>query len=92
MGFDPDKMTPTQKAIARSMVLRMDRDVKIKRPGRNDWETGADLMGSVPLADVVGSLVRYPSGIVLKVTGLTDPDAEGNRHLHMELNDEILAE
>ena len=60
--------------------------VEIRRPGREDWETAADLGGRVPLADVVGSLVRYPSGVVLRVTGLTDPDAGGVRHLLMEVN------
>ena len=61
--------------------------VEIKRPGRDEWESSADLGGSVPLADVVGSLVRYPSGIVTRVTGLTEPDAGGNRQLLMEINE-----
>lgn len=60
--------------------------VEVKRPGRRDWETAADLGGAVPLADVVGSLVRYPSGLVLRVTGLTDPDAAGVRRLVVEVN------
>lgn len=66
--------------------------VEIKRPGRSEWESSADLGGIVPLADVVGALVRYPSGIVTRVTGLTSPDEKGQRKLLMELNDEILAE
>jgi hypothetical protein len=62
--------------------------VEIKRPGRDEWEDGAAL-GAVPLPDVVGSLIRYPSGIVLKVTGLTDPDASGQRQLQMEVNSPV---
>lgn len=63
--------------------------VWIKRPGRDNWETGTDLGGKVPMADVVGSLVRYQSGIVLKVTGLTEPDDKGERKLLMEINSPI---
>lgn len=60
---------------------------EIKRPGSEAWESAADLGGKVPLADVVGSLVRYPTGdapIVLKVTGLSEPDAAGKRAMQME--------
>lgn len=63
--------------------------VHIKRPGSDVWESGADIGGRVPLADVVGSLVRYETGscpLVLKVTGLTPPDAAGTRNLLMEVN------
>lgn len=62
--------------------------VEIKRPGSDAWESGADLGGRVPLADAVGSLVRYPFGgqtLVCRVTGLTGPDAAGTRHLLMEI-------
>lgn len=62
--------------------------VEIKRPGSQEWETGSELGGAVKLADVVGSLVRYPAGgafIVTKVTGLTEPDANGNRSMLMEV-------
>jgi hypothetical protein len=62
--------------------------VEIKRPGSDRWETGAELGGNVPLADVVGSLVRYPTGdayLVTKVTGLSAPDASGKRNLLMEV-------
>lgn len=61
---------------------------EILRPGRTEWEDGAAL-GAVPLADVVGSLVRYPTGgvpLVMRVTGLTDPDGDGNRQLLMEIH------
>lgn len=60
--------------------------MEIKRPGRDEWESNADLGGAVPLADVVGTLVRYPSGLVLKVTGLTEPDAAGKRQMQMEIH------
>lgn len=60
--------------------------MEIKRPGRDDWETSVDLGGAVPMADVVGTLVRYPSGLVLKVTGLSEPDANGTRQMQMEVN------
>lgn len=62
--------------------------VEIKRPGSDVWESGEQLSGRVPLADVVGSLVRYPTGdayLVTRVTGLTEPDASGTRHLLMEM-------
>jgi len=62
---------------------------EIKRPGGERWESAADLGGSVPLADVVGSLVRYPTGgapLVCRVTGLTEPDAAGGRRLIMEVH------
>jgi hypothetical protein len=59
---------------------------EILRPGRTEWEDGVAL-GSVPLADVVGSLIRYPSGIVTRVTGLTEPDERGTRQLLMEVNE-----
>lgn len=63
--------------------------VEIKRPGSDVWESGEDLGGRVALADVVGSLVRYPTGgdpIVCRVAGLSEPDADGRRHLRLELN------
>lgn len=62
--------------------------VEIKRPGSEQWESGAQLGGKVPLSDVVGALVRYPTGdayLVTKVTGLTEPDATGARSLVMEV-------
>ena len=61
--------------------------VEIKRPGSDAWESSADLGGSVSLGDVVGSLVRYPSGIVFRIAGITEPDANGNRQLLPELYD-----
>lgn len=67
--------------------------VEIKRPGSDVWESGEQLGGRVAMADVVGSLVRYPTGgvpIVLKVVGLSDPDATGTRHLQMEVNSEVM--
>lgn len=63
--------------------------VEIKRPGSDKWETSADMGGSVPLKDCVGALVKYPTGgdpIVMKVTGLSEPDANGTRKLLMEVN------
>ena len=62
--------------------------VEIKRPGSDVWESGAELGGKVALTDVVGSLVRYPTGsacLVTKVVGLTEPDDHGTRRLIMEM-------
>jgi hypothetical protein len=62
--------------------------VEIKRPGSDKWESGAELGGTVKLADTVGALVRYPTGdafLVTKVVGLSEPDASGTRHLQMEM-------
>jgi hypothetical protein len=61
--------------------------VEIKRPGSEVWESGEQLGGRVPLADVVGSLVRYPTGdayLVTKVVGLDD-DGNGGKRLRMEM-------
>lgn len=63
--------------------------VEIKRPGREEWESGtAFLDGGVPIRDVVGSLVRYPTGgayLTVKVVGLSEPDQDGTRHMQMEV-------
>ena len=61
---------------------------EILRPGHDDWES-ADTLATVPVADVVGSLIRIQTGsapLVFRVTGLSEPDAVGTRHLQMELN------
>jgi len=61
--------------------------VEILRPGRAEWETGEQLGGVVPLADVVGSLVRYPAGgahVVCRVVGLDDAPG-GGKTLRMEV-------
>lgn len=63
--------------------------VEVKRPGSDVWESDADLGGAVPLADCVGALVRYRTGglpLVMKVVGLSEPDAAGVRTLQMELH------
>lgn len=62
--------------------------VEIKRAGSDVWESGEQVGGKVPLKDVVGALVRYPTGdafLVTKVTGLSEPDASGKRSLQMEV-------
>lgn len=63
--------------------------MEVKRPGSGAWESEADLPGgAVPVADAVGTLVRYHTGnapLVMKVVSLSDPDANGVRQLQMEL-------
>lgn len=59
---------------------------QIKRPGRTEWEDGTAL-DIVPMEDVVGSLIRYDSGITLRVNGLSDADGSGVRYLNFEVYD-----
>lgn len=62
---------------------------EFKRPGRDAWESPADLPGGrVPMAEVVGTLVRFKTGdayLVFVATGVSDPDEGGTRHLLMEV-------
>lgn len=61
--------------------------MEILRPGRTEWETCRDIGGVVPLADVVGSRVRYPAGdafLVCRVVGLDDAPG-GGKTLRMEV-------
>ena len=61
---------------------------EILRPGHNVWES-ADSLAVIPMADVVGSLIRYQTGsapLVFRVTKFFPPDATGTGQLQMELN------
>lgn len=62
---------------------------EFRRPGRDAWESPADLPGGrVPMAEVVGTLVRFKTGdayLVFVAVGVTDPDASGARNLLMEV-------
>lgn len=61
----------------------------VKRVGSDEWEPCESLSGSAPLDSLAGTLVRYRTGgapVVCRVTGVTEPDADGRRHLLMELN------
>lgn len=61
---------------------------EIKLVGSSEWVKLSDMAGHATAERVAGALVRYPTGdayLVCEVKGVTEPDANGVRHLKMEV-------
>lgn len=61
---------------------------EIKFKGASEWVKLSEMSGHAKAAEVAGALVRYPTGgayLVCEVKGVTEPDANGVRHLNMEV-------
>lgn len=62
--------------------------VEILLPGQTEWQSGSAFASGVPMSSVVGAKLRYPTGglsITTVVTGVSEPDQDGKRHLLMEI-------
>jgi hypothetical protein len=59
--------------------------IEVMLPGSDVWQKREEIPPGELSANVVGTLVKYPSGLVLRVAGI-DEGADGQRYMKMEVN------